>query len=82
MRALLFCCLTLHLACGFFISANTSNQSSLLWPAPSRLTLTTGVPLTPIDPCSINYKIEAVPSDYIRQIINIYLIDIFKCKTL
>ena len=32
-----------------------------------------------VDPCSINFKFEAIPSDYVRQIVNVYLIDVFKC---
>lgn len=33
-----------------------------------------------IDPCSINYRVEALPPDYIKQIINTYLIDVFSCE--
>lgn len=33
-----------------------------------------------IDPCSINFVVQATPSDDAKQIIDMYLTDVFKCE--
>lgn len=37
---------------------------------------------TAVDPCTITYKIEANPSDYVNQILKLYLIEVFQCTEL
>ena len=62
---------------GFEVSANYSTP--LLWPLPSKLSMNTSSEPLVVDPCGINYRFEAVPSDYVKQMVNVYLIDVFKC---
>ena len=52
----------------------------MIWPAPTKVNYTAGAQPYPVDPCSINYKVEAVPNDYIKEIINLYLINVFSCS--
>ena len=82
MKSTLLLCLTLGLASAFLLQADTTNQSSLLWPAPAKVSITQGADDKLVDPCSINYRVEAVPNDSIKRILNMYLIDVFGCKTL
>lgn len=35
---------------------------------------------TEVNPCAINYVIQATPSDYVKQVINLYLSDVFNCS--
>lgn len=64
------------------IELSNYNYTKLLWPLPSKISLNeTGVP-EKYDPCSITYKVEANPQDYVQQILKVYLLDVFKCKTL
>jgi hypothetical protein len=58
------------------------NKTKLLWPLPQKLQMNeTGIQYS-VDPCTINYRISATPSDTIKQIINIYLIDVFHCANI
>ena len=60
----------------------TFNKTKLLWPMPTKLSMNETAEETEVDPCTINYKIEANPSDYVNQILKLYLIEIFQCTNL
>ena len=62
MKFVLVLCLILLYGSALVV---TTNESSALWPAPKQITLTQGGHETIVNPCSINYKIEAIPSDYV-----------------
>ena len=82
MKSVLLLCLAAGLASAFVMRTGTTNQSSVLWPAPAKITLTQDADDKFVNPCSINYRVEAVPNDNIKRIINMYLIDVFNCKNI
>jgi hypothetical protein len=45
------------------------NRTSLIWPLPIRFTMDEAGEESEIDPCSINYVVQATPSDSAKQIV-------------
>jgi len=52
----------------------TSNKTKLVWPLPTKISLNESAESTPVDPCNIKYVVEANPSDYVNQMLKLYLI--------
>lgn len=64
------------------VELSNYNYTRLLWPLPAKISLNETGETEKVDPCEITYKIEASPSDYVRQMLNTYLLEVFKCKTI
>lgn len=54
-----------------------SNETTLLWPAPKKVSLNDQAEPLTIDICQIVFKINAVPPDAVQQVVDIYLTKVF-----
>lgn len=62
-------------------SRASTSHTDVLWPLPSSFSMDSEGGRVVVDPCSITYKVEALPADYVKQMINMYLIEVFKCSS-
>ena len=60
--------------------AIASNKTDVLWPLPASYSFETEGENIVMDPCEINYVIEAPIAQQVRDIINYYLDTVFKCQ--
>ena len=62
------------------INALKSNKTDVLWPLPASYSFETEGENIVMDPCEINYVIEAPIAQQVRDIVNYYLDSVFKCQ--
>jgi hypothetical protein len=59
--------------------AATSNATNTLWPRPINYTYTPEGPNVTVSPCDIKYVVSSPGQLYVEDMINLYLIQVFKC---
>ena len=57
------------------------NRTRVLWPIPKKITINLDAQPLRIDFCEINFKITATPPDGVQQALNIYLHQVFGCRS-
>jgi hypothetical protein len=73
--------LSITIAALFFVAATAilTNESTVLWPKPSSYFYESEGENLLINPCEVKYIIEAPATQFVEDIINLYLDQVFKC---
>lgn len=60
-------------------TASLTNESSVLWPKPTSYSYESEGENLIINPCEVKYIIEAPATQFVDDVINLYLEQVFKC---